>query len=423
LESHAGAVVDVHADPPAPSQLAWWADVPWRMLRRFLASSLGGYAAGRIDAPWEAVAPVVFGLLACAAAVRSRGRMAAVLLGSSLLLIVAIGLAFRGIADRTLPHEPRVFLTLLPALGCVWVAALQRLPRPLALSGAVLLTLSVGLPLAAQVATRSTMHRDAAALAAGAGPWLADAGLPLRELHVVVPDHRIHARLPHVIAPMGPGVRARQHRCIPDDASVIVLVRNEPLDVPATRPSCSGTRQPLAGHRLAAATSLGPPAHERNAASFLMPVQVEVWWPGLLPEGLPLARTLRLESALLDGIGPATEVGIRTGPAGGGGPERTVGSGPLGEGLDPVPISVLDEQVRLVFSPSAADLPETGLLDPLRREIQSTEAVLAAPLSLGDAPLRLAPFREPRLRVLLRLARIGLAVLAFLAVLWPGRRP
>jgi hypothetical protein len=423
LESQTGAVVDVHADLPAPSELPWAADVPWRVLRRFFGSTLAGYAAGRIDAPWEVVAPVGFGVLGLGAAARGRGRGAAAVLGGALLLVLGTGLAFRGLADRTLPHEPRAFLTLLPALACVWVAALQRLPRPVAMGGAGLLLLSLGSPLVQQMVSRSTMHRDAAALAASAGPWMDQADLPLRDLHVVVPDRRIRARLPRVVAPMGPGVRASEHDCVPDDAGVVVFVRNQPLDGPATRPGCGGGPAHLSTHTLLATTSLGPPAHERNAASFLMPVQVEVWWPGDLPAGLPVSRALPLASALLDGAGPATQATVWTGMSGGGGAERVVWAGPLGDTLAPVPLAGLDEQVRVVLTPPARALPATALLDPLRREVQSTESSLVAPLTLGGHAAQLVPLRAPAWQVLLRLARIGLALLAGLALFWPRRDP
>lgn len=423
LESHSGAVIDVHADPPAPSDLPWALDVPWRMLRRFFGSTTAGYAAGRIDAPWEVVAPVGFGVLGMGAAARGRGRGAAAVLGAALLLVVGAGLAFRGLAGRTLPHEPRAFLTLLPALACVWVAALQRLPRGASWAGGALLLLSLGSPLVQQLATRSTMHRDAAVMAASAGPWLAQVGMPLRDIHVVVPDRRIRSRLPSVVAPMGPGVRASEHDCVPEDAGVVILVRNQPLDGPATRPACGGGSAPLDTHTLLAATSLGPPGHERNSASFLMPVQLEAWWPGDTPAGLPTARALMLSPALLDGAAEGSQATVWTGMTGGGSPERIAWSGPLGIGLAPLPLTGLDEQIRLVLTPPERALPASALLDPFRREIQSTEASLVAPLVLGDHAASLVPLRAPAWQVLLRLARIGLALLAGLAVLWPrGRR-
>ena len=423
LESQTGAVVDVHADPPAPSALPWVADVPWRMLRRFFGSALAGYAAGRIDAPWEVLAPVGVGLLGTLAAARGEGRAPAAVLAGALLLMLGAGLGLRGLAGRTLPHEPRAFLTLLPALACVWVAALGRLPRPLRWVGGGLLALSVGSPLLQQLRTRSTMHRDAAVLGAGAGPWLAAAGLPLRDLHLVVADPRIRARLPRVVAPMGPGARASQHDCVPPTDDIIVIVRNQPLDGPATRAACGGGEAGLAGHGLIAATALGPPAHERNAASFLMPVQVEVWWPRPLPAGLPTGRSFPLTAAPLDGVGPATLATVWTAPTGMGAAPRPVRTGALGAGATPVPREALDAVAWLELQPPARDLPATGLLDPMRRVVQATEPALTAPLVLGDHATALVPLQAPGWRVLLRLARLALAGLMGLACAWPRRTP
>jgi hypothetical protein len=421
LESQAGAVLDVHADPPAPSDLHWAVDVTWRVLRRFFGSMTAGYAAGRIDAPWAVVAPVLLGLLGLGAAARGRARTPALVLAGALGLVLVAGVAFRGLAGRTLPHEPRAFLTLLPALACVLVGALDRLPRSLGGAGAALLGIAVGAPLAEQLATRSTMHRDAAALAAGAGPWLAEAGLPRSPLHIVVPDRRIRARLPAVLAPMGPGARTSQHHCIPDTPEPFVLVRNEPLDGPATRAGCGGGPAALSGHALVASASFGPPEHERNAASFLMPVQVEVWWPTPLPAGLPTGRALPLAPAPLDGVGPQTRVQVWTAPTGGGVIERVAWEGARADLPEALPLGALDAQLRAVFTPATGDLPASALFDPMRREVQSTEAALVAPLVLGDRAAPLVPLRAPAWQVLLRIARILLAALAGLALLWPRR--
>ena len=422
-ESHTGGVVDVHSDPPAPSALPWMVDIVWRVLRRFFCGMQAGVAAGRIDAPWEVVAPVITGVGTMVAAARGRGRVPAVALGATLGLLLLAGLTFRGVAGRTLPHEPRAFLTLLPALACVLVSGLARLPRPLALVGGGLLALGVASPTVEQVWTRSTMHRDAAAVAARTGPWLTAAGLPLRDLELVVADGRIRDRLPAVIAPMGPGVRASTHDCVPEDASLLVVIRNQPLDGPATRLACTGEAADLTAYTLIASASLGPPEHERNAASFLMPVQLEVWWPGPLPASLPSERPFRLAPTLLDGVRADTRVAVWTGPEGARAPERVVWEGPLADAPTGLALDRLDDTFRVVLTPAGRDLPAVGLFDPLRREVQSTEPGLTAPLVVGDQPSRLRPLQAPTWQVLLRVLRLLLAALSLAAAAWPGPRP
>ena len=422
LQSHAGGVVDVHADPPAPSDLPWALDVCWRVVRRFFCSMQAGYEAGRIDARWEAVAPVLTGVAALAAAIRGRARVPAFVLGAALLLVLCAGIGFRAWTGRTLPHEPRAFLTLLPALACVLVAGLSRLPHILKATAFLLLAIGMGSPLIRQMSTPSTMHRDAARLAAAAGPWLTQAGLAARDLHVVVPDERIRARLPAVVAPMGPGTRASQHDCIPDTDGVLVLVRNQPLDGPTTRPGCQGASTDLTRHTLIATASMGPPSHERNAASFLMPVQVEVWWPSSAAIDLPDRQTFRLQKALLDGTAHDTRVTVWTSATGPGQAERIAWEGQLGTGIPPVGLHDLDAQARIVLTPPTQDIPDTALLDPLRRQFQSTEPRQVAPLALGDSVSALEPMRAPAWQVLLRVIRMLLALLTGMAAIWPGRR-
>jgi hypothetical protein len=336
------------------------------------------------------------------AALRARRVEGAVLAGGLGLMLV-VGVAFRAFAGRTFPHEPRVFLTLLPALAATWIAALHRLPRPARWLGGSLLLLSLGNETALQAATRSTLHRDAAATGLQA--------LPVGGV-LLVPDARVRDRLPL-------GVVAEP--CLPErpPARPLVWVRLQPLDVPADRRACGADGRPdptapdvdLSGHHLDAAWSAGPPEHERNAASFLMPAQVERWLPGAAtPTEAP---TPTWPAAPLDGVSDASRVVVWVRE----GAEWTE----RGRTTDTLPGGA--DAVRFVAWPPPRDLPATGLFDPLRREVQASEPVQVGASGLLSPTLPpMVPLRAPAWQLLLRLARIALAALALVAAARP-RRP
>jgi hypothetical protein len=426
LESSTGGVVDVHADPPAPSELVVWLDVPWTVLRRFSGAYLAGYDGGRISAPWEVWAPVAFTGAAIVAAIRGRGKWPAAMLVAGLGLMLAVGLGFRVLGGRTFPHEPRVFLTLLPALACVWVAALDRLPRALAWGTGALLALSIGAETLDQKLMRSDMHQRAAAvLAAEAAPT---------DL-VLAPDPRVRDRLESA------GVIAEVVDCLPAGPlpeRVVWWVRLQPADAPANRRACQdGTGEAgasrevlLDDHHLAAADTLGPPEHERNAASFLMPTQLERWAPG---PPAPLPETTNA-SARLVVWGGAVRAHLATTGSHEPGGQRPIEGTTTREGNTlsvAVPTASLGPEWQLVLEP-AVQIEDTlggalegalgGLLDPFRREVMRFEPVQRSGSLLMSADARrVSPFQDPFVQVGLRMARALLALLAVFAVLWRRR--
>ena len=172
LEATTGAVVDVHADLPAPSGLPWFLDAVWLPLRRLSGSMLAGYASGRVHDHWEVWPTVGFTVLAIGLSLRTEARRPARVLLVALGVFAVASLTFRATTGRSLPHEPRVFLTLLPFLATTWIAALHSLRpslRPVALS---LLAVSISTETGVQLWSRSTMHRDAALLVANSGARL-----------------------------------------------------------------------------------------------------------------------------------------------------------------------------------------------------------------------------------------------------------
>lgn len=396
-----GEAVAHHADP-APEALSAL-DVVLARLHRFVGAALHGYAAGRGTAGWERVpALAALGALMLAGLRDAAVRPASRLLVGGLAAASLASAAVLALGDRVLPVEPRSMITLLPAL-CVAAAGLVgRLPRGLrGATGAALVLLLAGATLEQSLA-RSTRHRDVAREVAAR--WAPG--------EVVVAEERVRWRLRAEGLP-----EAALQDCLlaEPDAPALWWVRLQPLDHPLSWDGCmagDGTVQPVAlpGWRATWSWTRGPPAHERNAASFLRPVSVVRYAPGA-PVGRPEAVPVAVTRSLLDGAAGGTleVVGDR-------GTREWRGLPPPG-GAASVPTHG-EAQVRLRVAPRFwPTLPAWALLDPLRRDVQEFEPLLVpdgpteAPLEVATQPLR-APAWQVLRRLLAAFAAGGLALAA-----------
>ena len=293
---------------------------------------------------------------------------------------------------------------LVPAFSIGSVLAIDRLPRAGRGLAAGLLLLLVGGSTLQQTLDRSTTHRDLAA-------WVAAGWAPGE---VVVAEPRLQWRLRAAGLPA-----AALRPCLSEapDAPALWWLRVQPLDQPLSDAGCpagDGTTAPVSldGWHPTATLTRGPPAHERNAASFLMPVVGVRLSPAPAPPA-PTVAQLRVERAPLDGVAGGALVARLGADA----PRRL----PLRDAaadlpLDPQASGLLELRVR---PPHRSGLPAWRLLDPLRRDVQQWEPILLAPtLTAPRFDLPAASLRHPVWQVLRRLLAAGLAGL----LLWAAAR-
>jgi len=397
--SPAGATLDVHADAPAPSALHWVLDVPWRALRRTAGAYLDGYDAGRSGEPWEAIAPAVFGVVAAlwvAARGEDRERSAGRVLVLVMALVAALGIAFRLGTGRTFPHEPRSFLTLLPAMAVAAAAATRLLGRagPIA---AILLLIQLGSATWRQLADPADLQETAAAESA--------ALRAARDLVIAAP--RIARRFPTVDALPPPEICPAPG---PPTADRVIVAMLQPFTSPlppeyrCTRRSGQEVTLDLSEHHLQRLTLRGAPQADRNAAAFLNPASVAVY-ARRPPDGPTGPRRITLEPALLSGVTDGV-LELRIG-------ERLLYRGPADRPIVP-PVSPRDRgwlraRLRPVAPPG---LPHWDLLSPWRRDIQGWDALPILPgVDGGEVVLRLAAFGAPWWQVAGRLGRVLMALL------------
>ena len=398
-----GGAVGLHADP-APLDLGLGALTLGR-LHRFVGAAVHGYAAGRGAAFWElGPAVVTLGALLVANLRDRRARGVCAVWAGGLLAASAAGGLVWFWADRVLPVEPRSMISLIPAFSVGLSAAVGRLPRGARGVAAGLLLLLVGGATLQQSLDRSTMHRDVAA-------WVAAAWAPGE---VVVAEDRLRWRLRAAGLPA-----AALRPCVVGLAAAPATwwLRVQPLDRPLSVAGCAegdGTTRPvsLGGWHVTRSFTAGPPAHERNAASFLMPV-VGVRYAADPPTAAPTQPRLQVERALLDGVHGGALVVQR-----GQDPPRWLSM--EGAAADLPPDLPLDGLVEArVRPPLPPNLPDWRLLDPLRRDVQQWEPLVLAP-TLIDARFSLpaASLRHPAWQVLRRLLAALLAVL----LVWSAAR-
>ena len=410
------ASVGMHADP-ASADLST-VDVVLRRIQRLGGASLSGYSAGRELRLWERVPALLFPLLAGVGALRSWrpwGRAAgAVLLGGLGAALLASALTLV-VFDRVLPTEPRVVLSLLPALAVSIAAVVSSLGRGRLLAGGLVLGMS-GMAMVQQHLDRSTLHSDVAVFVAQ----------QRGQTELVVAPERIQAPL------LEAGVESSAvMSCLdvlPKDRDSLWWIQAQPIEHEFVWRGChqSDGSQPdvdLLGWQVTQVWTAGPPEHERNAAGFVRPVAAfRLEREGT--QGVPLAEgRIGLTRALLDGLDGATVETSRLDADGG-----WTSLSWFDLGLGETPTVSLDQpamsRIRVRARPGFVDgLPEWSLLDPLERDVQAWELMIVDPqLTRAVWTLPAASLSDPWWQVFRRVGALVLVVLMALACVRGGRQ-
>ena len=414
--SDEAASVGMHADPASVD--LGTIEVLLRRVQRLGGASLSGYAAGREQQLWERVPALLFPLLAGIGALRSWrpwGRAAgAVLLGGLGAALLASALTLV-VFDRVLPTEPRVVISLLPALAVSVAAVVSSLGRGRLLAGGLLLGLS-GMAMVQQHLDRSTLHSDVAAFVAQQrGPTE----------RVVAPE-RIQAPL------LEAGVQSSAVLdcldVLPLDRDSLWWIQAQPIEQQFVWRGChqSDGSQPdveILGWQVTQVWTAGPPEHERNAAGFVRPVAAfRLERKGTQGVQLEEGR-IGLTRALLDGLDGATVETSRLEPDG-----RWTSLSWFELGMGKTPTVSLDQpamsRIRVRARPGlVAGLPEWSLLAPLERDVQAWELMIVDPqLTRAVWTLPAASLSDPWWQVFRRLGALVLVVLMALACVRGGRQ-